>query len=589
MNPEKAAIRSSRGNEALFNFALRTSHFALRTSLLVLFLAAVAAQASSSAEPAGDTNRPAKATTLTVPPLFFEAWPEPPPRPMTTNAPGAPGAEAPGKPGPSAGDKRLFEFQADNLELKLALATFARANNLNIVPDLDATGVVTLNVHDLSLERMMQAMLEANDLTWTEEQGLIRVRTVESHNFVVDYLRLIRTGQGSSAVTLSSSGLTSGGGQGGGQGGGGGTGGGGGGGLGGGGGAQGGGAGGAGGGVGGQTGSQMNLKLENAVEFWKELEEQVGKLLTERGKAGLAINKTAGLIQVTDRPSALKRVEDYLKQLTGAVARQVDIEAKLYDVTLGSQFQFGINWSKVAVVGGGLFGAGAIPLGAGPTTTSFPPGALPDVVPPLTPGAGFSPGGGFGGQQSAISLGFGNSRAQAVLQALQEQGEVSVISQPRLRALNNQTAIMKVGTDRPFFTRQTQTISSGAGISEQSGDTLSIITVGTVLAVTPQVGGDGWITLDITPAITSFVDEIKSPSGQSSAPILDIKQSSTIVRLRDGETIVMGGLIQNSSAKTIRKIPLLGDIPLLGKLFQGRAHARQKKELVIFLTPTIVQ
>ena len=149
---------------------------------------------------------------------------------------------------------------------------------------------------------------------------------------------------------------------------------------------------------------------------------------------------------------------------------------------------------------------------------------------------------------------------------------------------------MKVGTDRPFFTQQTQTTFIGGGTgTQQSGDTLSIITVGTVLAVTPQIGADGWITLDITPAITSFVDEIKSPSGQSSAPILDIKQSSTIVRLRDGETIVMGGLIQNSSAKTIRKIPLLGDIPLLGKLFQGRAQARQKKELVVFLTPTIVQ
>ncbi len=139
------------------------------------------------------------------------------------------------------------------------------------------------------------------------------------------------------------------------------------------------------------------------------------------------------------------------------------------------------------------------------------------------------------------------------------------------------------------LTQQTQIISSAAAQTQQSGDTVSIITVGTVLAVTPQISADGWITLDITPAITSFVDEVIAPSKNSSAPVLDIKQSSTIVRLRDGETIVMGGLIQNTSAKNIRKIPLLGDIPLLGKLFQGRAQAKQKKELVIFLTPTIVQ
>jgi len=139
------------------------------------------------------------------------------------------------------------------------------------------------------------------------------------------------------------------------------------------------------------------------------------------------------------------------------------------------------------------------------------------------------------------------------------------------------------------LTQQTQIISSAAAQTQQSGDTVSIITVGTVLAVTPQISADGWITLGITPAITSFVDEVIAPSKNSSAPVLDIKQSSTIVRLRDGETIVMGGLIQNTSAKNIRKIPLLGDIPLLGKLFQGRAQAKQKKELVIFLTPTIVQ
>ncbi len=85
------------------------------------------------------------------------------------------------------------------------------------------------------------------------------------------------------------------------------------------------------------------------------------------------------------------------------------------------------------------------------------------------------------------------------------------------------------------------------------------------------------------------MEEKVSPSGDSSAPVLDIKQSSSIVRMRDGETIVMGGLIQNSHAKTIRKIPLLGDIPWLGKLFQGKIDAKQKKELIIFLTPHVVE
>lgn len=320
----------------------------------------------------------------------------------------------------------------------------------------------------------------------------------------------------------------------------------------------------------------MNLNLDNPVEFWKELEEQILKMLTVAGKQNLAINKTAGLIQVTDRPSALKRVADFLAQMSGAISRQVDLEVKLYDVTLGDQFQFGIDWQKVAVVGGGQFQSIASPFGD-PSDLN------------LTRPSFLTPGGGFNLSQSALTMGFSNKTVSAVLQALREQGQVSVISQPRLRTMNNQTAILKVGTDQPFFASRTEILSGvGGTLGQQSGDILSTITVGTVLSVTPQISADGWITLDITPAITSFVGEKTAPSKQSSAPILDIKQSSTIVRLRDGETIVMGGLIQSSASKSTRKIPVLGDIPGLGKLFQGKFDARQKKELVIFLTPTIV-
>ncbi|HEU0010286.1 MAG TPA: hypothetical protein VFT34_10775 [Verrucomicrobiae bacterium] len=319
----------------------------------------------------------------------------------------------------------------------------------------------------------------------------------------------------------------------------------------------------------------MNLSLKNPIEFWKELEEQLKKLLTVQGKDALAVNMTAGVIQITDRPSALKRVQAFLDGLSHSISRQVDIEAKLYDVTLGDQFQFGVDWEHVVKSLGGGFGGLGSPFGD--------PSSLN-----LTRNSFLKPGGGFDVKPAAITLLFSNKNTSAILQALQEQGEVTVISQPRLRTLNNQTAIMKVGTDVPFFTQQSSLVT-GVNTVQQSGDNLSIITVGTVLAITPQIASDGWISLDITPAITSFVQEKASPSGLSSAPVLDIKQSSTIVRLRDSETIVMGGLIQNSTTKSTRKIPLLGDIPWLGKLFQGKVNAKQKKELVIFLTPTIVQ
>src|SRR5439155_14321893 len=149
------------------------------------------------------------------------------------------------------------------------------------------------------------------------------------------------------------------------------------------------------------------LDLNNPVKFWEELEDQLGKLLTAKGKESLAINKTAGVIQITDRPSAIKRIADYLEQVTHAVSRQVDLEAKLYDVTLGDQFQFGIDWQKVALIQGGQFSSLASPFG-NPSDLN------------LTRPSFLAPGGGFDVKQSAVTLLFSNRTTSAVLQALKE-------------------------------------------------------------------------------------------------------------------------------------------------------------------------
>jgi MSHA type pilus biogenesis protein MshL len=493
------------------------------------------------------------ATSSFAPPVF-EPWPVPPP---FTN--GLPPTRRVPPPEIVGAAKQLYSFRAENLEVKDALALFARANNLNIVPDRDVTGSVTVDVRNLSLETVMQALLEANDLAWTQSGGLIRVRATETRQFSIDYLRLKRKGIGSSSAALSSGNNQAGqGGQGGAAGGGGGGGG-----LGGG---AGGGAGGAGGSSGTLSGSAVNLTAENQIDFWKELETEIGHLLTQAGKASLAIDMTAGLIQVTDRPSVLNRVASFLDQMSDTVLRQVDLECKLYDVTLGDQFQFGVDWDQVIKAAGGRFRITGTPI----------------VTQPV---GGVTPG------RSALTMLFSNLNTTVLVRALEEQGVVRVISQPRLRTLNNQTALIKVGTDTPFFQQnvyyvQTTTIGTSQPIQQS---TYQIVTVGTILSITPQIAPNGWITLDISPVITSLVSTETSPDGTTTAPVLDVKQASSLVRMRDGETVVMGGLIQNSSAKTVRKIPLIGDIPFLGKLFTGTFSAAQKKELVIFLTPTIVQ
>jgi type II secretory pathway component GspD/PulD (secretin) len=183
------------------------------------------------------------------------------------------------------------------------------------------------------------------------------------------------------------------------------------------------------------------------------------------------------------------------------------------------------------------------------------------------------------------SLVFENMNTAAAINALSQQGTVEVISTPRIRALNNQTTLIKVGVETPFFAQFLESQQTQSGAITTSGDQITSITVGTILSITPQISDNDWVSLDITPVLTSLVDTKSSPSGTATAAVLDTKQASTLVRVRDGTTIVMGGLIQTQDAKNDKKVPLLGDIPWLGKLFTGTFRFNQKKELVIFVTP----
>ncbi|MFM2082942.1 MAG: hypothetical protein RL380_1633, partial [Verrucomicrobiota bacterium] len=319
------------------------------------------------------------------------------PEPAPAPAPAAPAA-------PTVNDemagKIVKSFRADNLDLKSALALFASQNNLNIVPDNDITGTVTLDVHDLPLEQMMRALLEAGDCSWVDEGGLIRVRNNATRTFIVDYLRLKRSGIGNSSATLSS--------------------------------ATGGSLSGSSGGGGSSISSSGNvsssaitLTSDSSTDFWMELRAELSALLTEGGRNSLAINRTAGIIEITDRPSVLKKIEHYLEATDGIVNRQVDIEVKIYDVELNNDFQFGIDWVHVAEAYGGsfAFGTATLPVvraGLGSIQQSSLSGLL---------------GGsnGFGGGLSTLV--FSNFNTQAAINALKTQGNLEVLAKPRIRTL----------------------------------------------------------------------------------------------------------------------------------------------------------
>lgn len=296
-----------------------------------------------------------------------------------------------------------------------------------------------------------------------------------------------------------------------------------------------------------------------AGNFWQELETQMRSLLSPKGR--LTVNRLSGAIMVTDLPAKVDDLARFIELMRNGMYRQIDIEVRIVEVTLRDQFALGLDWSRLR----------SNPLSG---SVSFNTRVTsPQAVSPAP---------------STLTVKFNGDKYDALIDALREQGDVRMVSQPRIRILNNHTARVKVGTDETFFVRTTnRTIQSGGGVLDSVNEQPRSVNLGVNLTVTPQISADGWAMLNIAPTVTRLVGTAASPSGQSNAPILDISEASTLVRVRSGELVLLGGLIQEESSDTNRRVPGLGDVPLLGNAFKSTYQSGKRKELVIFLAPTI--
>lgn len=426
-----------------------------------------------------------------------------------------------------------FSFVARDLPIGDACRLFGKTHNLNIVVDKDVQGTVSVDLADLPFAEIMESLLGANGYYWQRRGNIVYVKSWETRLFDIDYIRLVRSGSGSSQAQVSSSAQTEGG--------------------------------------EGNTAGTMTIQQSDKVDFWTELEEQLNKLISEQGR--LLVNKLAGTIQVTDQHQRVQEVGSYIDQINSAIYRQVDIDVRVVEVTLNEDTSLGIDWSRLVSTGNGEFVDGNLS-----TIVSSPAGGITRL--PSTVGLQYS------------NIENGLNTVSAMLDALQEQGDVTIVSQPHIRTLNNQSAMIKVGTDRTFFRKEQLTDSTNAGSQTFSTDVPQVVTEGIVLSITPQISRDGWITLDVSPVVTrvSSVSEVLDDNGNvlSTAPNLDISQASSLVRARSGETIVIGGLIQDQQTETIRSVPGLGHLPVLGRLFQSSYTGTQKKELIMLVTPRLI-
>ncbi len=442
-------------------------------------------------------------------------------------------------------DRPIAHLQFEKAPLPAALRALGRACDTTILAEPEVTGDITVELNRATLGSALAALTEPLGFYFEQGAGGIVVKKFKTVLYPIDYPQLTRSGSGSASITL--------------------------------GGANNGGLGSNGqplsNPAGNQNGlsqnnsdaTQISISQENQNTFWATLDSELHAMLRE-GET-LVLNRFSGVAQITAPARRHETVKAFIDFTNRRITQQVEIEARLVEVTLRDESKLGVDWDLATSALGGLKLAGTAPL---------------DVI-----GVGGSV---LNADSFAANLGFG--RATAVIHALQEQGDVKTVSQPRLRALNNQTAFIKVGEDRPFFRLQQSTSVNQPGANQlfnqtQESFSVSTITIGTILAVTPQIGADRVITLDVLPAITRLQSIVTSPDGRQTAPVTEVKQASTIVRLRDGETAVIGGLISEDNGETVRAVPLLGQVPLLGRAFRSKATLHTRTELVIFLTPRL--
>ncbi len=432
--------------------------------------------------------------------------------------------------------KKLYTLSLRDAGIQEVLLAFAKKEDKNIIIEPDVSGTITVDIKQLTFKEILDLILPPLHLGYEIKEGrFIRIYKQKpvGRLFVFNYVITDREGtatlsastgtdNNSSSGSSSSSGSGSSGGSG-----------------------------------GGSSNSESTVDTTEEFKLWDELEKGVKDLLTADGK--LIVNKASGTLFVVDYPYQLDQVSRYLNSLQAILHREVMIEAEILEVYLKDEYDMGINWSSIKALlpdeyHGTLSGGASVMQMLSPNNAKF-------------------------------QIGISNNRFSTLIDALGTQGDINVLSKPRISTLNNQKAIIKMGRDDVFWQVTVDTdLETGIKTETASAQT---VTEGVVLSVTPQIDDKGNVIMNIQPTVTEKVGESQSRFGDT-APIMDIRETSTVVKVKSGQTIVIAGLMRTKTDEEVEQVPLLGDIPLVGALFRHTKQRARKTELVILLKPTIL-
>jgi len=466
---------------------------------------------------------------------------------------------------------KIVDIAARNTPLRDVLYVIAEATSLNLVMEKDVSPEVpiTITLKNVSAEDALNTIFSSVDYFFTVRDNLLIVKAMDTRFFELGHPAIVQTysvdvggdilggtsgGTSSGSTSSSSSASTI-----------------------------------------SNTAASASSNIKGSVtqsskgdstafNFWDAIEKSISIILgpapvqpqsaqpvtVPSPVQSFTVNRLTGTIVVTASKKNIERVEQYLNTVRKVINRQVLVEAKIIEVQLSDGLKYGIDWNIL----GNWKGVGNIQTFGTKNFSSVVGATLP-----------------------VFNVGVGTDNLTSLLNALQQQGEVRTLSNPRVNIMNGQTALLSVGRNRTIISRVDTTTTAAGGASPITTFTIgtSSILSGIIIGIVPYISESGEISMTITPIISDLVsldERTVGLAGQNqttiSLPTIDLKELSTTVKVRDGQMVIIGGLISRRESLQDSKIPGLGDVPLAGGLFTSRDKSESRTELVVVLQPALL-
>ncbi len=401
-----------------------------------------------------------------------------------------------------------------------------------------------ININNMSLDEIFNVLLADGNLRYTFNDNILKISGIQTKTFKIDYITSNRTGTAVLNASVQSTNSD----------------------------------------TGSSASSDENqISSTESFNFWKDIPKEILSIANSGSENYIVknpiINQNAGLITVTGTKEQLDRVQKYLQNIKERLDKEVLIDVSIISVNLSKAHSSGVNWTQFAL-------AVNSPQGSGIPTLS---GAEPGVNTYKIDGTG----------SRLFHLGWNNAFSfsntisftmNGLMNFLKTQGNSRIVSNPKILTLNNQQALITIGDNINYRIPQTAPANTGGSITTTSFSNESVF-VGILLNIMPQISDKNEIMLRINPSISSFKyaeDNVKQTQPREIAPDTTEKKLSTVVRVKNGDTIILGGLIAKSNNISKNGIPGLKDLPILGNLFKSESVSNTVNELIFVITPIIV-